>query len=83
MAQFDSHDYAKFGKEYGLKPIKFSPYHSQGNGKVESAVKIAKDISKKSRYEDPHLALLDCGTRFQHYQVNCSHTQFPRQHIEI
>ena len=35
-----------------------SPYHNQGNGKAESAVKIAKNISKKSRNEDPYLALL-------------------------
>lgn len=56
--QFDSYEYAKFAKEYGFKPIKSSPYHSQGNGKAESAVKVAKNILKKSRNEDPHLALL-------------------------
>ena len=32
--------------------------YSRGNGKVESAVKIAKNILKKSRKEDPYLALL-------------------------
>ena len=37
---------------------KSSPYHSRGNGKAESAVKIAKNILKKSRHEDPYLALL-------------------------
>ena len=35
-----------------------SPYHSQGNGKAESAVRISKIILKKSRHEDPYLALL-------------------------
>ena len=38
--------------------IKSSPYHSCGNGKAESAAKIAKNILKKSREEDPYIALL-------------------------
>lgn len=56
--QFISHEYDLFAKEYGFKPVKSSPNHSQGNGKAESAVKIAKNILKKARYEDPYLALL-------------------------
>ena len=38
-----------------------SPYHSQGNGKAESAVKIAKRMIKKieETKSDIHLALLD------------------------
>ena len=43
---------------YGFTSIKSSPYHSKGNGKAESAVNIAKNILKKSRFEDPYLALL-------------------------
>ena len=56
--QFVSHEYARFAREYGFTSIKSSPYHSKGNGKAESAVKIAKNILKKFRFEDPYLALL-------------------------
>ena len=56
--QFVSHEYARFVGEYRFPSIKSSPYHSRGNGKAESAVKIAKNILKKSRFEDPYLALL-------------------------
>ena len=35
-----------------------SPYYNQGNDKAESAVKVAKNILKKSGQEDPYLALL-------------------------
>ena len=38
--------------------IKSSPYYSRANGKAKSAVKIAKNILKKSRHEDPYLVLL-------------------------
>ena len=38
--------------------IKSSPYYSRANRKAESVVKIAKNILKKSRPEDPYLALL-------------------------
>lgn len=34
-----------------------SPYHSQSNGKAESAVKIAKSILTKA--DDPYMALLE------------------------
>ena len=56
--QFENHEYSRFAREYGFIVRKSSPYHSQGNGKAESAVKISKNILKKSRYEDPYLALL-------------------------
>ena len=56
--QFDSHEYSSFAREYGFTMIKSSPYYSRANGKAESAVKIAKNILKKSRHEDPYLALL-------------------------
>ena len=48
----------RFASEYGFKSIKSSPYHSRSNGKAESAVKVAKNILKKARHEDPYLALL-------------------------
>ena len=38
--------------------VKSLPYYSRGNGKAESAVKIAKNILKKSWKEDPYLTLL-------------------------
>ncbi|XP_028394422.1 uncharacterized protein K02A2.6-like [Dendronephthya gigantea] len=56
--QFSSHEYSQFASEYGFNPVKSSPYHSKGNGKAESAVKVAKNILKKARHEDPYLALL-------------------------
>ena len=56
--QFESHEYSRFAREYGFITCKSSPYHSRGNGKAESAVKIAKNILKKSHHEDPYLALL-------------------------
>ena len=57
-SRFVSHEYARFAREYGFTSIKSSPYHSKGNGKAESAVKIAKNILMKSRLEDPYLPLL-------------------------
>ena len=42
--QFESHEYSRFAQEYGFIVRKSSPYHSRGNGKAESAVKIAKNI---------------------------------------
>ena len=56
--QFESHEYSRFAREYGFTIVKSSPYYSRGNGKAESAVKIAKNILKKSRKENPYLALL-------------------------
>ena len=56
--QFSNHEYSRFASEYGFEPIKSSPYHSKSSGKAESAVKVAKNILKKWRNEDPYLALL-------------------------
>ena len=38
--------------------FKSSLYYSRGNGKAESAIKIAKNILKKSRCEEAYLAVL-------------------------
>ena len=57
--QFDCHGFSWFTRDYGFALVKSSPYHSHGNGKAESAVKIAKNILKKSREEDPYISLLD------------------------
>ena len=56
--QFESREYLSFAQEYGFAIVKSSLYHSWGNGKAESVVKIAKNILKKYRKEDPYLALL-------------------------
>ena len=56
--QFVSHEYSRFACEHRFTSIKSSPYHRRGNGKADSAVKIVKNILKKSRFEDPCLALL-------------------------
>ena len=48
----------QFARDYGFARVKSSPYHSRGNGKAESAVKIAKNILKKSWEEDRYIALL-------------------------
>ena len=62
--QFVSHEYSRLACEYGFTSTK--SYHSQGNGKAESAVKIVKNILKKSRNEDPYLALLAYRNTPQH-----------------
>ena len=56
--QFDCHEFSRFARDYGFAMDKSSPYHSRGNGEAESAVKIAKNILKKSREEDPYIVLL-------------------------
>ena len=56
--QFDCHEFSRFARDYGFALVKSSPYHSRGNGKSESTVKIAKTILKKLMEEDPHIALL-------------------------
>ena len=54
--QFDSKTYNEFAMEYGFKHTTSSPYHPQGNGRAEAAVKIAKNTMKKS--DDFQCALL-------------------------
>ena len=54
--QFIAAEFNQFSKEWGFKHITSSPYHSQGNGRAEAAVKAAKNILKKCN--DPQLGLL-------------------------
>ena len=68
--QFDCHEFSRFARDYGFALVKSSPYHSRGNGKAESAVKIAKNILKKSREEDPYIALLAYRNTPQQGHVN-------------
>ncbi|XP_046341780.1 uncharacterized protein K02A2.6-like [Haliotis rufescens] len=59
--QFTSREFAQFAKDWEFSHVTISPYHSQSNGKAESAVKIAKKLIKKSQREgkDPWKAILE------------------------
>ncbi|UYV66194.1 K02A2.6-like [Cordylochernes scorpioides] len=50
--QFTSTEFQKFSKEWQFQHSTSSPLHSQGNGKAEAAVKIAKNLPKKSKQEN-------------------------------
>ena len=58
---FNSHEFAEFATTYEFQHITSSPGYPQSNGKVESAVKIAKGLVKKTEKAkaDPYLALLN------------------------
>ena len=45
--QFQSQVYEEFATKWGFSHVTSSPYHSQGNGKAEATVKIAKNMLKK------------------------------------
>ena len=53
-------DFQLFAEDWDFKHITSSPYHSQSNGKVESAVKIAKTLFRKCAKDggDPWKAVL-------------------------
>ncbi|XP_031560880.1 uncharacterized protein LOC116296910 [Actinia tenebrosa] len=55
-SQLASEEYDDFAT-FGFKHTTSSPYHPQGNGKAEAAVKVAKSMLKK--LEDFHSALLN------------------------
>ena len=61
--QFDSHEYSRFARDYAFNLVKSSPYYSRGNGKAESAVKIAKNILKKSLWPTETLLSKDALIR--------------------
>ncbi|UYV64550.1 K02A2.6-like [Cordylochernes scorpioides] len=50
--QFTSTEFQKFSKEWQFQHSTSSPLHSQGNRKAEAAVKIAKNLLKKSKQEN-------------------------------
>ena len=56
--QFRATEYEQFAKKWEFKHVTSSPYHSQSNGKAESAVKIAKTMMKKV-INDFQLAILN------------------------
>ena len=59
--QFRSQEYENFAKAWKFGHSTSSPYHSQSNGKAESAVKIAKKLMTKAEKDhgDLQLAILD------------------------
>ena len=59
--QFSCAEFTDFAKVYRFNHKTSSPYFSQSNGKIESAVKIVKSLLKKSLADDSDfmLALLD------------------------
>ena len=59
--QYSSHEFIEIASSYDFKHVTSSPYHSQGNGEAERAVKTVKKLLKNSH--DPNLALLAyCST---------------------
>ena len=58
--QFVLEDFKKFSMEWMFNHVTTNPYHSQSNGRVESLVKIAKNILRTSMTanEEPWLAIL-------------------------
>ena len=59
--QFSSEEFQTFSKQWKFQHHITTPYHSQSNGKAESAVKEAKKLLKKCAENgiDPYLALLE------------------------
>ena len=59
--QFVSHEFKEFTQLWGINHVITSPYHSQSNGKAESAVKIIKGMMRKciQANSDQYLALLE------------------------
>ena len=59
--QFVSSEFSTFTKSWGIEHTTTSPHHSKANGKVESAVKVAKRMLRKTTKsgEDQYLALLN------------------------
>ena len=59
--QFVSSEFSTFTKSWGVEHTATSPHHSNANDKVESAVKVAKRMLRKTTKsgEDQYLALLN------------------------
>ena len=55
--QSTSKDYMDFASQYGSTHTTSSPYHFQGNGRAEAAVKVSESMLKKS--DDFQIALLN------------------------
>ncbi|CAH8560353.1 unnamed protein product [Dicrocoelium dendriticum] len=59
--QFVSAEFREFSRKWDFHHRLTSPYHSQSNGKAESAVKEAKKVLTKAKetHEDPYIMLLE------------------------
>ena len=59
--QFTSQEFRQFSQDWEFLHVSSSPHHHKSNGKVESAVKVAKELLKKALRDDkdPWLAMLD------------------------
>ena len=58
--QYASQEFHEFSTSYNFNHQTSSPYHPQGNGKAERAVRTVKSSLKDCK--DPHLALLSYRT---------------------
>ncbi|XP_055623051.1 uncharacterized protein K02A2.6-like [Toxorhynchites rutilus septentrionalis] len=45
--QFNNEEWCDFGKVWGFEHVTSAPYHAQGNGKSESAIKSMKQLYRK------------------------------------
>ena len=54
--QYSSQEFQEFAEDYGFQHVTSSPYHPQGNGEAERAVKTVKKLLRDT--DDPNLALL-------------------------
>ena len=59
--QFKCEAFKKFSNKWDFNHVTSSPGHSRGNGKAEAAVKVVKNILKKTQRanKDPYLGLLE------------------------
>jgi RNase H-like domain found in reverse transcriptase/Reverse transcriptase (RNA-dependent DNA polymerase)/Integrase zinc binding domain/Integrase core domain len=73
--QFLSKEFRDFAQKYEFKISTCSPYHKEGNGKAESAVKIAKSLIKKSIVSKTDLELILLGWRNTPNKIGTSPTQ--------
>jgi Integrase core domain len=73
--QFVSKEFRDFAKKYEFRISTCSPYHKEGNGKAESAVKIAKSLIKKSIDSKTDLELILLGWRNTPNKMGTSPTQ--------
>jgi len=80
--QFTSQEFAHFAKAWQFRHRTISPGKSKANGKMEAAVKTAKQLLRK--YKDIHLALLDYrNTPFQGTNTSPAQRLMSRQTMTL